>query len=108
MPQIRAEQVFDLTLKDLQIAEDANINQGKIEDWQSDAAGWISKGIIKPVTTAQLPIWDGSQAGEFYYDVNTNEIFIGISTEPYYALIAGDGGSTTGDTVLKDRIIRFS
>lgn len=105
MPQIRAEQVLSLTLKDLQIADDAAIQQHKIEDWESDASGWISKGIIKPVTTAELPIWDGSQAGQFYYDINTNEIFIGISTEPYYALIAGDGGATTGDTVLRDRII---
>jgi hypothetical protein len=106
MPLIRAEQVQDLTLKDLQVANDAAIKQHKIEHWDAnvewqDASDWISKGIIKPVTTANLPAWDGSQAGEFYYDVNTNELFIGISTPPYYQLIAGAGLGDGGT----DRII---
>ena len=101
MPLIRAEQVLSLTLKDLQIANDANIKQHKIENWQSDPSGWISKGIIKPVTTAQLPIWNGEQAGQIYYDINTNELFIGITTAPYYQLVAGAGvGDGSSDRLI--------
>lgn len=103
MPFIRAEQVLDLTLKDLQVADDAAIQQHKVQGWEDDPAGWISKGIIKPVTTGNLPQWDGSQAGEFYYDINTNELFFGLSIDPYYQIIMGSlegSGSALSDKIL--------
>ncbi len=103
MPHIRAEQLFgvindtpseaiDHRISNAHIANAAGIKQSKIEDWGDDPAGWISQGVIKPVTTANLPTWDGSQAGEMYYDTNTNELFLGISSDPYYQIILGSSG----------------
>ncbi len=114
MPRLRAEQIFgigndivngiDHRLTNAHVANDAGIKQSKIEAWQDDATGWITEGLIKMVTTAELPIWDGSQAGQMYYDINTNELWIGLSTQPYYQLIAGVGvasGDEDRELVLK-------
>ena len=85
-----------------QIATNAGIEQDKILNFAQDPNGWLSKGIIKPVVTSTLPIWDGSQSGQLYYDTNTNELYIGLTTQPYYQLLAGTGVNTSGGT---DRLL---
>ena len=106
MPSIRAEQIKSLSLKDVQVAVDANIMQSKIQAWQDDLTGWISKGIVKIVSnTANTPdpnrvghmyplepTWDGTQAGSLYYIVDTDELYVGTSQPPYKNLLVGDGG----------------
>ena len=100
MSRIRAEQIQDLTIRDQNISETANIDQSKIEDWQSDMAGWLSQGIVKAVPNTFFTnngaqtfdaFWDGSQSGQLYYDTDNDELWIGTSTDPYHNLVAGHG-----------------
>lgn len=81
--KIRGEQIQDLTIRDINIAEDAGIQQSKIDQ----TSGWIADGSVNLVTDA--PTWDGSQAGKLYYVTSTDELYIGTSTDPYYALAMG-------------------
>ena len=119
MPQIRAEQIRSLSLKDTQIASDASIMQSKIQAWQDDATGWISKGIIKIVSnTASTPdpnrpghyyelepTWDGTQAGSLYYILETDELYVGTSQLPYKNLLVGPDGATTDKSANWESII---
>lgn len=100
MPKIRSEQIQDLTIRDINLAPDANIDQSKIENWENDLQGWLSKGIIKAVNNeyftnngqqAFADFWDGSQAGQLYFNINTDELLIGTSADPFYNLVAGYG-----------------
>jgi hypothetical protein len=110
MPQIRAEQIRSLSLKDAQIAIDANVVQSKILTWQDDLNGWITKGIVKLVSTASntpdpsrpghyyplVPTWNGTQAGSLYYVVDTDELFVGTSQTPYFnLLVCGQTGNSS-------------
>ena len=75
MPMLRAEQIQSFTLKDAQIAVNAAISQSKIANLLQEPEGWISEGIVNVVqTTAELPVWNGDQAGRFYYDASTDEL----------------------------------
>ena len=119
MPQIRAEQIRSLSLKDTQIASDANIMQSKVQAWQDDLTGWITRGIIKVVSNtantpdpnrpghfyALEPTWDGSQAGSLYYIVETDELFVGTSQPPYKNLLVGPDGSTNDKSANWESII---
>ena len=85
MPQIRAEQIQNETIMDLQIAVNAAIQQSKIEDWTSDPAGWISEGIVQVHETE--PTWNGDQEGQLYYINTTDELHLGIGTDPWHIVI---------------------
>lgn len=100
MPRIRSEQIQDLTIRDINLAPDANIDQSKIESWETDIQGWLSKGIIKAVQTEYFTdngqqtfadFWDGTQAGQLYFNISTDEMYIGTSADPFYNLVAGYG-----------------
>lgn len=81
--KIRGEQIQDLTITNINIANDAGIEQSKIEQ----TGGWIQDGTVSLVSDA--PTWDGSQAGQLYYVTSTDELYIGTSADPYYALAMG-------------------
>lgn len=116
MSRIRAEQIQDLTLRDQNISETANIDQSKIEDWQSDAAGWLSQGIVKAVphtfftndgAQAFDDFWDGTQAGQLYFDVGTDELYIGTAADPFYNLVAGYGTDPISNGWDNDIIVQM-
>lgn len=90
MPKIRAEQLKDYTLTNLQIALNAAISQSKVADQTEDPTGWISKGTIHVV--ADLPVWDGSQEGQLYYLNATDELYIGTGIDPFFTVVGGGGG----------------
>lgn len=94
MPQLRSEQIQNFTLTNAQIAVNAAISQSKIANLLAEPNGWISKGIVNVVaTTAELPVWDGGQAGRFYYDTSTDELWMGTGTDPFKYLVTGPGFS---------------
>ncbi len=90
MPRIRAEQLKDYTLTNLQIALNAAISQSKIANQTEDPTGWISKGTIHVVS--DLPVWDGSQEGQLYYLNSTDELYIGTGVTPFFTVVGGGGG----------------
>ena len=99
MPQIRAEQIKNETLSNLQIAINAAISQSKIANQSTDPTGWITKGVIQTVTTN--PDWNGDQAGQIFFNTNTNELMFGTSSDPFYQAIgAGSTGWDGSLTVL--------
>lgn len=89
MPQIRAEQIQNETIMDLQIAVNAAIQQSKIEDWTSDPAGWISEGIVKVMENE--PVWESGgqpqQEGQLYYINSSDELHLGIGTDPWHIVL---------------------
>ncbi len=102
MPQLRAEQLKNNTLNDLQIALNASIKQSKIANQTDDPNGWISKGTLHVVDTA--PIWDGSQEGKMFYISSTDELYIGTGTSPFYALIANNGVTSGFDSDIESKV----
>lgn len=97
MPRIRAEQLKDYTLTNLQIALNAAISQSKIAGQTEDPTGWISKGTIHVVNDP--PVWDGSQEGQLYYVNGTDELFIGTGVSPFFTTIGGNAGFDSSLTV---------
>lgn len=55
MPQLRAEQIQQSTLNNLQVAVNAAIAQSKIANHAADPAGWISKGTVTVVSDFDTP-----------------------------------------------------
>lgn len=97
MPRIRAEQLKDYTLTNLQIALNAAISQSKIAGQTEDPTGWISKGTIHVVNDP--PVWDGSQEGQLYYVNGTDELYIGTGISPFFTTIGGNAGFDSSLTV---------
>lgn len=107
MPRLRAEQLQSLTLTDTQISDgfkyDATgaqvaafdpsrlIDQSKIRGLQYQPNGWISRGIVNKVEV--LPEWQADYEGRLFYVNTTDQLFLGIGTDPWYVLISGDSGS---------------
>ena len=89
MPKIRAEQLKDNSLMDLQIALNASIKQSKIAGQIDDPTGWISKGTVHVVDAD--PVWDGTQEGQIFYNDTTDELKIGVGMSPYFVLINNNG-----------------
>ena len=91
MPQIRAEQIANKTVMDLQIAVNAAIKQSKIEHWQSDPTGWLSKGIVKVVDVE--PNWEDGlhleREGQLFYLETADELHLAISQPPYHIVLSG-------------------
>jgi len=98
MPQIRAEQIQNETIMDLQIAVNAAIQQSKVQDWTSDPTGWISEGIIKVVENE--PAWDGSQEGQLYYINTSDELHLGIGVDPWHIALGGPALQNSWDAEL--------
>lgn len=98
MPQIRAEQIQNETIMDLQIAVNAAIQQSKIQDWTSDPTGWISEGIIKVLENE--PVWDGSQEGQLYYINTSDELHLGIGVDPWHIVLGGAALQNSWDAEL--------
>lgn len=107
MPRIRAEQLQSLTLTDAQISDGRRyaadgtmlqdfdplrlIDQAKIRDLQYQPNGWISQGIINRVET--LPEWQAEYEGRLFYVNTSDELYLGIGTEPWFILISGNTAS---------------
>jgi len=107
MPRLRAEQLQSLTLTDMQISDgfryDATgaqigefdssrlIDQSKIRGIQHQPNGWISRGIINKVEV--LPEWVADYEGRLFYVNTSDQLFLGVGTDPWYILISGDSGS---------------
>jgi len=107
MPRLRSEQIQNLTLTNAQIGDgytyDANgvqiagfdptrlIDQQKIKDLEFQPNGWISRGIVNKVDV--LPEWTADLEGRLFYIDSTDQLYLGIGTEPWFILISGDQAS---------------
>ena len=100
MPQIRGDQLKNLTIMDAQVSDYAKIRQHKID--MDDATGWISAGILRKIQSADQPNWDGTQNGRLYYFEDTQELVLGTNSAPFYTVIGKKGGSWNVKVTRRD------